>query len=45
VVARSEQSLVGGLGVGLALRHCGAVLVGSHSETLFATRHVRSRFA
>jgi hypothetical protein len=43
VVARPEQPLIGGLGVGLALRRFGVVLVGSHSEPLSATRKDPSR--
>ena len=35
-VARSEQSLVGGLGVSLTLGHLGALLIGRHDEQPFA---------
>ncbi|HKX14494.1 MAG TPA: hypothetical protein VJN19_04825, partial [Propionibacteriaceae bacterium] len=42
-VARSEQPLIGGLGMGLALRHFGVVFVGSHSEPLLASHKHPSR--
>jgi hypothetical protein len=41
LVARSEQPLIGGLCMGLTLRHLVVLLVVSHSESLFAPTSTR----